>query len=967
MEYNGTLTNILQGVSQQARIDRRPEQLEEQVNCLSDIADGFIPRPGSTILTSYSQDDYTENTAYHEYDRGDSQERYSIYFPRDEEVMVRDLFTGSEVAVSTNGNEGYLACSNPAEDIRCYTIADTTFILNRDKVPAIGNTSDSDEPWEILLYASRASWGMTYTVYYGNTVIAQCDTPDIVQLDLSTPSASESSKALTLEPSELIQCLWTGATVGNFTWLAGYPGGLTAYCTANSMTASRKEDIVYIKGPASSVSSLVPSSETVNKTATNETDGINAATLAHTLPSDTRLVTATVTSYGHMIGGLLKYGIYVKARFKYYTGGKWKYGEWSDKKAVSWDTSNTLPISTPVEPQDITKIVVEIQRVEPDLTTSASWSPTDPLFSIQVAISTATVYAYSGLTSSIKFNVFDNMNGTDLRIIGGKFTSYTDLPRTARHDFKVKITGEDERKANDYYVKFQGDYDSAGFQQGTWVECVGFNVNQTIDPETMPHILTRQPDGTFSLDQVEWDDRTAGDDDSNPEPSFINKEITEIIHYQGRLVLLSEENAVASCTFEPYNFFAPSVLQSADTDPIDTSVADNQVSNLYNAIIFNSSLVLFSDRAQFIHPSDRVFSSETFSLQSAMQYKNQKNCRPVVSASSVFFAFNSGEFTGIREILINPTSGAFLVNDITKHIDHYITGTPVQLAASSDYDVLFVRAEDDPDRIYVYQWYTADGERKQAAWHYWEFDGDIVNMSILQNTLYIWILRNDNVFIEEISMANVDTTGCPFNVRLDSKIIKEATDGTDYWLVDVSELTDDAGYSYDDITVVAGENTGIAGNLVPWEEHTTDTIKILKEAVFPGTGETPNFVIGIAYNSYGVLTNPYVRDQFGTPKTKGRLRLGNMSFNVSDTSDLSIEVSKDNAPTYTKVFTSAIIDESSFILDEPRPLLDASIPVTIRSDADRCSIKFQSFKHTPFSITSIDWTGSYYETGRRTR
>ncbi len=39
--YNGLIQNLLQGVSQQSRLERRPEQLESQVNCLSSVTAGL--------------------------------------------------------------------------------------------------------------------------------------------------------------------------------------------------------------------------------------------------------------------------------------------------------------------------------------------------------------------------------------------------------------------------------------------------------------------------------------------------------------------------------------------------------------------------------------------------------------------------------------------------------------------------------------------------------------------------------------------------------------------------------------------------------------------------------------------------------------------------------------------------------------------------------------------------------------
>ncbi|MFK9959313.1 hypothetical protein, partial [Klebsiella pneumoniae] len=75
------------------------------------------------------------------------------------------------------------------------------------------------------------------------------------------------------------------------------------------------------------------------------------------------------------------------------------------------------------------------------------------------------------------------------------------------------------KTADQYYVK----YDKS---QKVWKETVGWNISVGLEYHTMPWTLVRAADGNFDLGYHEWKDRRAGDDDTNPQPSFVNSTIT---------------------------------------------------------------------------------------------------------------------------------------------------------------------------------------------------------------------------------------------------------------------------------------------------------------------------------------------------------------------------------------------------------------------------------------------------------
>ncbi len=214
-----------------------------------------------------------------------------------------------------------------------------------------------------------------------------------------------------------------------------------------------------------------------------------------------------------------------------------------------------------------------------------------------------TIFISAPIGYNLNLEVVDSNHGNDLKILQHEISNYEDLPARGHNGYKVKVTGTDKTEFNDYYVEYVSE-DGSAFGHGTWKEAVGWDLPLMFDNRTMPYKLVRIGVDLFALAPIFWNIREVGDEDSNPMTSFIGKTLSDITTYQNRLVLLSQDNLVASVTDEFYNFFSNTVVQTSDSDPIDSSSSDNQVTNFEHALIFNGNLVLFSDKAQFLHTPD---------------------------------------------------------------------------------------------------------------------------------------------------------------------------------------------------------------------------------------------------------------------------------------------------------------------------------------------------------------------------
>jgi hypothetical protein len=243
--YSGQTTQLLQGVSQQAEKDRAEGQIGEQINCVSDIVQGLRRRPGTQVLKELSglDSNFTINdkTAVYSYARGDGTEQYIMLLDTVGRVKVFDAITGSGKTVSysqESANKTYLTATNPRQDLRFHTIADTTFVLNTTKTILSGSTFSPTVENEAICYCVQANYGHTYEIRINGIVRAQCTTAATV-----TVSSTTQNKANTLSTVDIMKALVDGTGTSLITAVSN----LTT--TLPSWTFTRKSDVLHIDAP----------------------------------------------------------------------------------------------------------------------------------------------------------------------------------------------------------------------------------------------------------------------------------------------------------------------------------------------------------------------------------------------------------------------------------------------------------------------------------------------------------------------------------------------------------------------------------------------------------------------------------------------------------------------------------------------------------------------------------------------
>ena len=125
-----SIKNLKGGISQQPDILRYPEQGAVQINGWSSETEGLQKRPPSLFIkTLGAAGSIGAQPFVHMINRDAAEKYYMVFTGTGIKVFG---FDGREYAV--NGDIGYVQTSKPREDLRVITVADYTFIINKNVV-----------------------------------------------------------------------------------------------------------------------------------------------------------------------------------------------------------------------------------------------------------------------------------------------------------------------------------------------------------------------------------------------------------------------------------------------------------------------------------------------------------------------------------------------------------------------------------------------------------------------------------------------------------------------------------------------------------------------------------------------------------------------------------------------------------------------------------------------------------------
>ena len=189
---SASIPNLINGVSQQPPSLRLKTQADLQENGLSSVVSGLSKRPPTEHIASLGNISGADNAFIHTI-RRDENEFYTLVVTTDN-VYVFDKDGTSKTVY---GSAAYLSgLTNPSQEVAATTVADYTFILNKNTTVTKNTTVSSSRPNEALLYVKQGDYRCQYTVRItkgGSVYTRSIETMSSTQDSTSATSNAERS------------------------------------------------------------------------------------------------------------------------------------------------------------------------------------------------------------------------------------------------------------------------------------------------------------------------------------------------------------------------------------------------------------------------------------------------------------------------------------------------------------------------------------------------------------------------------------------------------------------------------------------------------------------------------------------------------------------------------------------------------------------------------------------------------
>ena len=878
---SSSIPNLINGVSQQPAALRLASQCEQMVNCMPSPVEGLKKRPPAQHVAKLFAGSAGVNRPFTAIVDRDGAIRYLVLI-LDNDIKVFGL-DGSVKTVAKPDGTSYLDITGePSAVFRVASVADYTFIVNREKTVAMAATTSPTWGTKSMVFIRSAEYATTYSITVNATTVSYTTLPAGGKRIASSYSRS-------------------GSTV-------------TVTATAHGLVTGDQVDMTIITG--------------------NGTSGTFTVTVTGV---DT--FTYTDTSSG--------------------------------------TTSGT---ATMVHEPNYSPSTVEIAdklHVALSAALGAGWTVINGTghYIVRITKNDGTDYT---LGSS------DTKTGLATVPVKGSIDSISDLPTTAEHGFIVKIVGSAATGADDYYVKFVTNAGS-GFDHGIWQETVAPAIQYLFDAATMPHVLVRETDGTFTFRKFTWSGRVAGDAITAPNPSFVGSRIQNVNLFRNRLALLADENVILSAADAYDRFWPESVQAVVDSDPIDLSAGSRKINLLTSSLAFADVLLVFSRNGQFrLSGGNAVAASltpKTATITQVTAFEMSQAVDPVIVGRTMYFPVPRGEYGGLREFFLPDASGPVPTSEeVTAAVPRFLPSDLSNLIATAAEEAVYAVSKSQPRRIYLYKFLFQGDNKLQSAWSYWEFNAgkSVIGIDLIESDLYVVVQYSDGVYLERIvTHPDAVDTGTTVEILLDRKTTEAScsvalTTPSGLDVQSTITLPYPISASTSDMAVVGRV---FIGNTL---QH-GQAVQILSSTATNGAGGNgtltvrgdltgAEFFVGELYDMTYEFSTQYLKEQppgggmavIAGPKLQ--LRTWTMLFDKS--SSFSIKVTPRGRDTQTYPYTGFEIGDQEVSLSE-LALRTSKFRVPVMAQNIDAKIEVVSSSPLPCRLQSAEWDGWYHTRAAR--
>jgi len=982
-----SIPNLINGVSQQPPALRLASQAEEVVNCMSSPVEGLKKRPPlEHVKQIFSGSAGTHRPFVHMVSR--TNDINYIVIIQDNAIKVANL-DGTLATVSTPDGTGYLNISGkPSEQFRVASVADYTFIVNREKEVAM---SSDLSPTTInsptaMVFIKVANYDTEYSVTLAG-VTKTYRTPPAGGEQIKASYTQNGSSA-----SVLVNANEHGMVSGDeFT---------ISFDTASGGIAGTYEVT------SASTNQFYYSAAVVNDSSTNTGN----CTVVPKRPLSTVTIAKKLAEqlHGTASGGVTGFNVnhddYI-IRINKTDGSDYTLSSKDDKtgegtKVIKGvvDDLDDLPIKA------YDGFIVKVQgsqatryddyyvrfKVNADYPPTLSSSPTD-IYGDGVwkeTVAPGIQYRFDEATmphalvrksdGTFTFQQFTKQEVTQ-HTVGGSLTNVT----YAHSGATVTVTSNDHGLEN-------GDLLLIRPSTGTNTSAnTGVFSIKPVDANTFTYTAknSQTTSGNTSYGNT-WSGRIAGDKRTALDPTFVGRKIENLNLFRNRLVMLSDENAILSASDDHGRFWPETVQTIVDSDPVDIACGGTSINILLSSVAFANTLLLFSRNSQFrLDAGINVGSAltpKTTTITQMTSFDMDTSVDPIAVGRNTYFPIPKGEFSGLREFFLPDSSGSVpLSEDVTSSIPRYIPNELCTLtsAVAEDAVVMMSSKAGHTKRIYLYKFFFEEDTKLQSAWSYWEVSGakTLLGAGVKGSDLYVIIEYSDGVYLEKVSLRpeQVDE-GTDIEILLDRKTTESVT-GLSTTLNNAGALGVETVITLPypiasgaEMIVVgryeAGNTLLRHGQVLEPQSQTSNTITVLGDLKTVVGGKTPRFFVGERYAMTYEFSTPYIKEQpqgGGVALAAGpKLQMRTWTVIFDESSAFELKVTPASRDTNTYPYNGIIVGEAPPLIGDPS-VLTGSFRVPVMTSNIDTKIVISSASPLPCRFQSAEWEGFYHTRAKR--
>ncbi|MDB4552423.1 hypothetical protein N9008_00110 [bacterium] len=236
-----SIPNLINGVSQQPPSLRLATQAELQENALSSVVTGLSKRPSSEHIADLGTIANLDKAFIHTI-RRDENEFYSMVVDTAGTIRVFDK-DGVSKTVTNNAASYLTGLTDPSLELAAVSIADVTFIVNKNTVVAKGTTTSPTRNPEALVYVRQADYASTYRLKLtkgGSTSTVEFATKSSTQDSTSATQNAERGASTDLIAENLNTFSGTGVNTS-------YYENITNASAVTGLTLTRYGSVIHIQ------------------------------------------------------------------------------------------------------------------------------------------------------------------------------------------------------------------------------------------------------------------------------------------------------------------------------------------------------------------------------------------------------------------------------------------------------------------------------------------------------------------------------------------------------------------------------------------------------------------------------------------------------------------------------------------------------------------------------------------------